>query len=51
MTGRLLVLVLGPLEASWYHRGPCGCGSDGCWVLVADGEDPPPEIHAPASAR
>jgi hypothetical protein len=39
------------VEADWYYRGPCGCGSGGCWVLVADGEDPPPEIHAPASAR
>jgi hypothetical protein len=27
------------VEADWYYRGPCGCGSDGCWVLVADGEE------------
>lgn len=46
MTGHILVLVLGPLEA--YHRAPCGCGSGGCWVLVADdAEDPLPEIHCP----
>lgn len=31
--------------ADWYHRGPCGCGSAGCWVLAEDGEDPGPEIH------
>lgn len=33
------------IEADWYYRGPCGCGSDGCWVLAAEGEAPPPEIH------
>lgn len=45
-----LILIAVPLEA--YHRGPCGCGSDGCWVLVADGDDGPllPEIHCPERA-
>lgn len=33
------------VEADWYHRGPCGCGSDGCWVLHVDDEKPWPEIH------
>lgn len=36
------------IEADWYHRAPChpcGCGDDGCYVLAADGERPPPEIH------
>jgi hypothetical protein len=35
------------VEADWYHRNPCcpwGCGQ-GCWVLAADGEAPPPDIH------
>jgi hypothetical protein len=49
MTGGVLVLVLGKLEA--YHRGPCGCGSASCWVLVADdGEAALPEIHCPERA-
>jgi hypothetical protein len=37
------------IHADWYHRAPChpcpGCGGDGCWVLAADGDRPPPEIH------
>ena len=37
------------VEGDWYHRAPChpcpGCGDDGCYVLAADGGDPPPEIH------
>lgn len=45
MIGRTLVLVLGPLEA--YHRGPCGCGADSCWVLVTEGGEAWPEIHFP----
>jgi len=37
------------IEADWYHRNPCHqcpcCGTDGCYVLAADGPAPPPAIH------
>jgi hypothetical protein len=38
------------LDADWYYRGPCGCGSAGCWVLACDGGRLHDELHLPVIA-
>jgi hypothetical protein len=32
------------ITADWFYRNPCH-GCEGCWVLTAEGGNPPPEIH------